>query len=615
MKWNGTPVGTAFVNSHQLVADVPSSALAAAGTASITVFTPTPGGGTSSVAFFSITNPTKAIAFSSSTIPTGLNPGGVVVADFNNDGKADLAFVSRNQLDSDCYHYDGAGTISILLGNGDGTFTNKSTLCFPDSLGSYGLPQLAVGDFNGDGNDDLVGTFSYNIDGEEVVLLFSGNGDGTFNSCCVGEAGGVDSLGEVSAADFNGDGYLDLLFPAVDDLSGEGNTYVFLGPDFTFVRGCCDFGEYFEAVATGDFNGDGILDLALVGASGVQILLGNGDGSFTAAASQPSPTLASPSSVAAADFDGDGILDLAIADAESTAMTILKGNGDGTFTQVSGEPTLPNFSNSVAAYDFNGDGKLDLVFSSAPNTLSIYLGNGDGTFEAGLIQSMDYAPYGVAVGDFNGDGRLDLAVTNADNNTVSILLQTATPPGRAIVTLATSLSPAYVGQSVTYSVVVSANRTAPTGSVVFKQGATILGTVPLQYGQASFITAFPKAGTFPMVATYSGDQNYRTRSSNIVKQVVAKNPTGILLYSSADPSPRGQPLTFTAMLSSMGAMPTGKVIFKNGSTTMGTGELSDGVATFTKSNLPRGTLSITAIYEGDKGSEPSTSPVWTQVID
>jgi hypothetical protein len=115
VKWNGTALGTAFVNSHQLVADVPSSALAAAGTASITVFTPAPGGGTSNIAFFSITNPTKAIAFSSSTIPTGLNPGGVVVADFNNDGKADLAFVSRNQPDSDCYHYDGTGTISVFL--------------------------------------------------------------------------------------------------------------------------------------------------------------------------------------------------------------------------------------------------------------------------------------------------------------------------------------------------------------------------------------------------------------------------------------------------------------------------------------------------------------------
>jgi hypothetical protein len=325
--------------------------------------------------------------------------------------------------------------------------------------------------------------------------------------------------------------------------------------------------EYFDSVATGDFNGDGILDLALVGGSGVQILLGDGDGNFTAATSQPSVSLAYASSVTAADFDGDGILDLAIADAGSSALTILKGNGDGTFTQVNGQPPLPNFSNSVAAFDFNGDGKLDLVISSAPNTISIYLGNGDGTFEAGMIRSMDYAPYGVAVGDFNGDGRLDLAVTNADNNTVSILLQTATPPGRAIVTLATSLAPAHVAESVTYSVVVSSNRSAPTGSVVFKQGATILGTVPLQHGLASFTTSLPAAGTFPMVASYSGDHTYRPRNSNLVQQVVNKYPTGILLFSNDETSPKGQPVTFTA------------------------------------------------IYEGDSGSEASTSSVWTQAID
>jgi hypothetical protein len=163
--------------------------------------------------------------------------------------------------------------------------------------------------------------------------------------------------------------------------------------------------------------------------------------------------------------------------------------------------------------------------------------------------------------------------------------------------------------------VVSSNRTAPTGSLVFKQGATILGTVALQYGQASFTTAFPAAGTFPIVATYSGDQTYRTRNSSIVKQVVNKYATGVLLYSSDEFSPHGQPVTFTAMVSSMGPTPTGKVIFKNGGATMGTAQLAGGVATFTKSNLPRGTYSITAVYEGDNASEASTSSVWTQVIN
>jgi hypothetical protein len=446
------------------------------------------------------------------------------------------------------------------------------------------------------------------------VFIFSGKGNGTF-SCCSGPDAGVDSLGEVTAADFNGDGYLDLAFPAVDDLSGEGNTYVFLGPGFTFVRGCCDFGGYFASVATGDFNNDGILDLALVGGSGVTILLGNGDGSFTLAATQPSVTLVEAASVITADFNGDGFLDLAIADAGSTALCILKGNGDGTFAQVSGEPALLGFTNLVTSYDFNGDGKLDLLFSSAGNTISIYLGNGDGTFEAGLIQAMDYAPYGVAVGDFNGDGRLDLAVTNAVDNTVSILLQTTTPPRRASVTLASAQNPSYVNEPVTYAAVVSGGQTMPTGTVTFKQGATILGTVPLNDGQASFSTTLTKAAVFSIVASYSGDQNYRPRISKELKQVVNKYATAVNLYSNPDPSAQGQPVTFTAAVSSTGPLPTGRVVFFNGSTPMGYGNLVQGAAMLTKSHLPAGTSSITATYDGAAESEKSTSSVWVQVVN
>ena len=614
VKWNGAPLGTAFVNAHQLVADVPASAFAAAGTVSVTVSSPTPGGGTSNAVLFTVTTPTGSVAFTTSTIAAGLNPGGIVVADFNHDGKADLAFVNQNQPDSTCYTpgWGNVGTISILLGNGDGTFSNESTLCFPQSgLGDVAGPQLVAGDFNGDGNLDLIASFD--SEGLWSFAVFTGNGDGTFAS--PGAFDLFDGIREVIAADFNRDGMLDLAFPAVqvDFFS----IFVALGNgDGTFpnVSGLSNFLNGYS-LAAGDFNNDGILDLAVVGASNVIILMGNGDATFTVVASQPSVTLASPTSVTTGDFNGDGMLDLAIADAGSTSFTVLQGNGDGTFTQVGGQPPLPDFSNFVTASDFNGDGKLDLVFSSAPNTLSIYLGNGDGTFTAGLIQSMDYAPYGVGVGDFNEDGRLDLAVTNADNNTVSILLQAPTAPRRVSITLASGLSSLYVDQPVTYAAVVSANRTMPTGSVVFKRGATILGTVPLAYGQASFTTAFTAAGTFPIVASYSGDQNYHTRNSNIVKQTVNKNPTSALLSSSANPSPRGQPVTFTATVNSAGPVPSGKVIFKNGSTTMGVQSLVDGVATLTKSNLPRGTFSITAIYDGDKASLNSTSSVQTQVIN
>ncbi|MFZ0685028.1 MAG: FG-GAP-like repeat-containing protein [Terriglobales bacterium] len=613
VKWNGAALGTAFVNSHQLVADVPASALTSAHTASVTVFSPTPGGGTSNVDLFTITNPTTTLAFTTSTIPTGLNPGGIVAADFNNDGKPDLAFVNQDQPDSTCYTpgYDGLGTISVLLGNGDGGFSNKSTVCFPDNLGMAAGEQLGIANF-ANGNAGLLGVFDENGGEGSFSAIFSGNGDGTFN-CCT-ELGGFDGPAKMITADFNRDGYIDLAFPAVDDESGEGNTYVFLGPDFSDGGGCC-FEDYFDSVATGDFNNDGILDLALVGGSGVKIALGNGDGTFTVDSSQPSVNLVDPSSVITADFNGDGILDLAIADAGSSALTILKGNGDGTFTQVAGEPSLPGFTNSVTSYDFNGDGKLDLLFSSAENTFSIYLGNGDGTFQPALVQSMPYAPYGVAVGDFNGDGRLDLALTNSANNTVSILLQTTTRPRRASITVASSQNPSYVNEPVTYVAVVSGGKGTPTGSVTFTQGAIVLGTVPLTDGQASITTTLTEAAKYSVFATYTGDQNYRPRVSKEMQQVVNKYSTSVNLYSSADPSTQGQPVTFTAAVNTLGPQPAGKVVFFNGSTPMGFGNLIEGSAMLTKSHLPAGTLSITATYDGDMVLEKSTSTVWLQVVN
>jgi hypothetical protein len=169
-----------------------------------------------------------------------------------------------------------------------------------------------------------------------------------------------------------------------------------------------------------DFNRDGKLDLAVLGSSGtILILLGNGDGIFTA---PNSPSAGKdPAAFVVADFIGDGIPDLAVLESgysgpdSQLSAIILLGNGDGTFsaqaTTVTTPPANPYYSGAaMVAGDFNGDGKADLAILS--DHVNIFLGNGNGTFTTAANLTTGSSPMSLAVGDFNGDGTLDLAVTN-----------------------------------------------------------------------------------------------------------------------------------------------------------------------------------------------------------
>jgi trimeric autotransporter adhesin len=228
-----------------------------------------------------------------------------------------------------------------------------------------------------------------------------GNGDGNFAAPLIPNLDSSDGINAFGVGDFNGDGITDLL---VDD-EDTGKLTVLLGKgDGTFTLGqSMPFNT--QSIAIADFNGDGKLDLALSGSAQTTILLGNGDGTFTAALNPPQ---VGSSQVVAADFNGDGKLDLAVSPANA-ATSILLGNGDGTFTATSNQPQIT--TDQLVAADFNGDGKIDLAaLDLMGDTVTIVLGNGDGTFSAASTFPTGSNAFSLAVGDFNGDGKPDLAV-------------------------------------------------------------------------------------------------------------------------------------------------------------------------------------------------------------
>jgi uncharacterized protein (TIGR03437 family) len=283
-----------------------------------------------------------------------------------------------------------------------------------------GSPRVvAVGDFNGDGKPDMVATDF--VTNKLSVLL--GNGDGTFQApvpYVIDSSRPSSAPFGVVVGDFNGDGRADIA--AVNGAFGIGSVAILLGNGDGTFRPTTTFaaGGYVQGLATADFNGDGAQDLVATdfGNNAVIILLGNGDGTFRSGANYPAGT--GPTFVTVADCNGDGFADLLVA--TSAAVELLLGNGDGTFKPPVSYPAGKNVS-AIAVADFNGDGRADLaVANGADNNLSILLGNGDGTFKAPVNYPTGTDPAGITSGDFNGDGLTDLAVANANSNNVSILL-------------------------------------------------------------------------------------------------------------------------------------------------------------------------------------------------
>ncbi|MBK7934610.1 MAG: VCBS repeat-containing protein [Acidobacteria bacterium] len=312
-------------------------------------------------------------------------------------------------------------TVTAVPCSGVGGFTSPAV---PEETVGTGPASVAVGDFNGDGIQDLAAA---NYDTTTVSIRL-GDGSGGFTSPAVPEVTVGTNPFAVAVGDFNGDGDQDLATANYNSANvsirlgnGSGGFTSPAVPELTVGNGPV-------SVAVGDFNGDGIQDLAALNyfSNNVSIRLGNGSGGFTLPAVPQVAVGVLPHSVAIGDFDGDGDQDLAVANAGPSTVSIRLGDGSGGFTLPAvPEITVGNTPRSVAVGDFNGDGNQDLVTANqGSNNVSIRLGNGSGGFAPPAVPevSVGSSPILIAVGDFNGDGNQDLAAANSNSANVSIRL-------------------------------------------------------------------------------------------------------------------------------------------------------------------------------------------------
>jgi len=345
-------------------------------------------------------------------LPTGgTKPASVALADFNGDGRIDIAV---SNFDSD--------TIAVFLNNGNGTFAAPvlTAVQIPNGLGP-----IVAGDFNEDGKPDLIAA---TISGPQQDIVLLGKGDGTFTqSGSIPNSGGFN---QGQAVDLNGDKHLDLVTEGGVALGMGDGTF---GP-VTYYAAGPPLGIYF-GIAVGDFDGDGKLDIVTVDyftatppGGEVVFFRGNGDGTFQPPTWSPTPSTG-PSSVSAADFNGDGKLDLVIGYSPGSA-DVVRGNGDGTFNLVGPQTSiylsgLLGSGITVRAADLNQDGKTDvLVADYSVGVLAIALNNGGGTFLPSTQHTYMIAPglNDIAVADLNGDGLPDVVVSNGTTNQISIFL-------------------------------------------------------------------------------------------------------------------------------------------------------------------------------------------------
>jgi uncharacterized repeat protein (TIGR01451 family) len=498
------------------------------------------------------------------TYPVGTSASAVVVGDFNGDGKSDMAVANF-----------GSANVSILLGNGDGTY--QPAVNFDAGLSPN---SIAVGDFNGNGKLDLAvfqaGNTSNATAGAISILL--GNGNGTFQAPKTTALTEFSSV--VAVADFNLDQKSDLAVSSVDSSTGAAvvTLSILLGKgDGTFqpAKQTPVPNPSGGALASADFNRDSKPDLAVVTSAGILILLGKDDGTFLQRATVAVADGFTPNSVQTADLNLDGGPDLVVRSSQSGRgrcpgcppwtiqhLSSFFSNGDGSFQ---GEHMIATASSTsfsifssgdsiaeVAVGDFNGDGKVDVAYrrikSGSGASLEIVLGKGNGSFSSPVVMS-DLGPVLVAE-NLNADKLSDL-IARGTANDIAVLLNTSPASGSdlGILQSGASADSVGVGTNLTYTADVlnqgpqhatgvTFTDTLPNGvnfvSAIASQGSCVqshgivsctIGSLPSAFDSTVSIVVTPRApGTITNSMSVTANESDLVLTNNSATQNTTVDP-------------------------------------------------------------------------------------------